>query len=128
MSRGTVWWSSGKTPGSGPRLLRRDGLAPVFAGAPAVAHRLTAPVSLRHAIDWRPVCWEVVRLAFEDPEDGVSEVPLGLVVCRSSDLIVLLGNVSGFLEYRHEIGFSHHSTEARTSLRPSAGAENLTNT
>jgi hypothetical protein len=34
-----------------------------------------------------------------------------LVVCRSSDLVVLLGNVLGFLKNRREIGFSHHSTE-----------------
>jgi hypothetical protein len=40
----------------------------------------------------------VFRLAFEHSEDGVSEVLVGLVVCRSSDLVVLLGNVLGFLE------------------------------
>jgi hypothetical protein len=38
---------------------------------------------------------------------------------------VLLGDVLGFLEDRREIGFSHHSTEVRTRLRPSAGAEKL---
>jgi hypothetical protein len=53
----------------------------------------------------------VVRLAFEYPKNGVSEVLVGLVVCRTSDLVVLLGNVLGFLEDRREIGFSHHSTE-----------------
>jgi len=112
-------------PKAGTRLLRWDGLPPVFAGAPAVVHRLVAPVADCHAIDRRPVCWEVVRLSFEHPEDGVSEVLVGLVVCRSSDLVVLLGNVLGFLEDRREIGFSHHSTEVRTRLRPSAGAEKL---
>jgi hypothetical protein len=69
----------------------------------------------------------VICLSFEYPEDGVSEVLVGLIVCRSSDLVVLLGNSLGFLEDRHEIGFSHHSTEVRTRLRPSAGGENLTN-
>jgi hypothetical protein len=42
----------------------------------------------------------VFRLAFEHSEDGVSEVLVGLVVCRSSDLVLLLGNVLGFLEDR----------------------------
>jgi hypothetical protein len=67
----------------------------------------------------------VFRLAFEHPKNGVSEVLVGLVVCRSSDLVVLLGNVLGFLEDCREIGFSHHSMEVRTRLRPSGGAEKL---
>jgi len=39
----------------------------------------------------------VVRLSFEHPEDGVSKVFVGLVVRRSSDLVVLLGDALGFL-------------------------------
>ncbi len=111
-------------PEAGTRLLRWDGLPPVFVGAPAVVHRVVAPVADGHAVDRRPVRREVVRLAFEHPENGVSKVLVSLVVCRTSDLVVLLGDVLGFLEDRREIGFSHHSTEVRTCLRPSAGAEN----
>jgi hypothetical protein len=40
---------------------------------------------------------------------------------------VLLGNVLGFFEDRREMVVSHNSTEAEIRLRPSAGAENLTN-
>jgi hypothetical protein len=36
---------------------------------------------------------------------------VGLVACRSSDLIVLLGNVFGFLKDYRERWFCHHSTE-----------------
>jgi hypothetical protein len=107
------------------RFLRRNGLPPVFAEAPAIEHRLVAPVADGHAVHRRPVCWEVVPLAFEHPEDGVSEVLVSLVVCRSSDLVVLLGIVFGFLEDCRKIGFSHYSTEVRTRLRPSGGAEKL---
>jgi hypothetical protein len=110
---------------AGTRLLRRTGLLPVFAGAPAVVHRVVAPVADGHAVNRCPVCWEVVRLAFEHPEDRVSEVFVGLLLYRSSDLVVLLGNVLGFLEDRREIGFSHHSTEVRMHLRPSAGSDRL---
>ena len=112
-------------PKAGTRFLRRDGLPPVFAGAPAIEHRLVAPVTDGHAVDRRPVLREVFRLAFEHSEDGVSEVLVGLVVCRSGDLIMLLGNALGFLGDRRELGFSHHSTEVRTLLRPSMGAEKL---
>jgi hypothetical protein len=49
-----------------------------------------------------------------------------LVVRRSGDLIVLLGDVLGFLKDRREIKFSHHSTEVRTRLRPSAALKTKT--
>jgi hypothetical protein len=45
----------------------------------------------------------VVCLPFEYPEDDISKILVGLVVRRSSDLIVLLGHVLGFLEDRYEI-------------------------
>ena len=89
-------------PKAGTSLLRRDGLPPVFTGAPAVEHRLVATVTHGHAVDRRPVRREVVRLAFEHPENGVSEVLVGLVVCRPGDLVVLLDNVLCFLEDRRE--------------------------
>jgi hypothetical protein len=50
-----------------------------------------------------------------------------LVVCRSSDLIVLLGYGISFFKDRREIGFSHPSTEVRICLRTSVDADNLTN-
>jgi hypothetical protein len=65
----------------------------------------------------------VVHLAFEHSKNGVSEVLVSLVVCRSGDLVVLLGYVLDFLKERHEMGFARHSTEARTRLCPSAGAK-----
>jgi hypothetical protein len=64
-------------PEAGTRLLWRDGLPPVFAGAPAVEHRVVAPVADGHAVYRRPVCWGVVCLAFEHPKNGVSEVLVG---------------------------------------------------
>ncbi len=112
-------------PEAGTRFLRWDSLPPVLAGAPAIEHRLVAPVADRDAVDRRPVSRQVVCLPFEYPENGVSKVLVGLVVRRSSDLIVLLGDVLGFPEDRREIGFSHDSTEVRMSLRPSAGADRL---
>ncbi len=66
-----------------------------------------------------------IRLDFEHPEDSVSEVLVGLVVCRLGDLVVLLSNVFSFLEDRREIAVSHDSTEVEMRLRPSAGAEKL---
>jgi hypothetical protein len=65
----------------------------------------------------------VVCLPFEYPEGGVTKVFVGLVVRHSSDLVVLLGDVLGFLEDRCEIVISHVSTEGRMRLRPSAGAK-----
>jgi hypothetical protein len=111
-------------PETGTRLLRRDSLPPVFVGAPAIEHRVVAAVADRDAVDRRPVCWEVFRLAFEHPENGVSKVLVGLVVRRSGDLLVLLGDEFGFLEDCREIVVSHDSTEVRMRLRPSTGAKN----
>ena len=78
--------------------MRRDDLPPVFAGALAIEHRLIAPVADGRPVDRRPVCWELVRLVFEHPKNAVLEILVGLVVCRSSNLVVLLGNVLGFLK------------------------------
>jgi hypothetical protein len=65
----------------------------------------------------------VVYLPFEYSENGVSKILVGLVIRRASDLVVLFGNVFGFLEDRREIVVSHDSTEVRMRLRLSAGAE-----
>jgi hypothetical protein len=40
----------------------------------------------------------VVRLSFNHPEGGVSDILVGFIVCHSSDLVVVLGNVLGFLK------------------------------
>jgi hypothetical protein len=105
--------------------LRRDGLLPVFAGVPAVEHRVVGAVADCDAVDRRPVRREVVCLPLEYPEDGVSKPLVGLVVRRACDLVVLLRDVLGYLKDRCEIVLSHHSTEVRMRLRPSAGAEKL---
>ncbi len=67
----------------------------------------------------------MVCLPFKHPEDGVSEVLVALVVCRSCDLVLLLGDVLGFRKNRREIVASQNSTEVRMRLRPSVGAEKL---
>jgi hypothetical protein len=59
-----------------------------------------------------------ICLSFEHSEDGVSKILMSLVVYRSSDLVVLLGNVLGFLEDRREIAVSHDSTGVRLHFRP----------
>ena len=90
-------------PKAGTRLLNRDSLLPAFAGTPVIKHRLIAAVADRDAVNWRPAHRYVVCLPFEYPEDDISKILVGLVVRRSSDLIVLLDHVLGFLEDRYEI-------------------------
>jgi len=108
------------------RLLGRDSFPPIFAGSTAVEHRVVTAVAYGDAVDRRPVRWEVVWLPLKYLKDGVTEVFVGLVVCRSSDLIVLLGDVLGFLEdlCKVSVGLVYGSQNAP---RSSGGAENLTN-
>jgi hypothetical protein len=80
-------WAEHLEPGT--CLLRRDSSQPIFVGATAVEHRLSRSRQSRR----RPESAKRCRLFFEHPEDGVSEKLVGLVVCRSCDLVVLLGNV-----------------------------------
>jgi hypothetical protein len=105
-------------------FLRRNMVPPLDGVTPAVEHRFVAPVS-----DGYPVELQGVRsfsgLAFEESEDSVSEVLVGLVVRRLRDLIVLLCDALGFLENCREISISHGLTEGEMRLRPSAGAEKL---
>jgi hypothetical protein len=71
----------------------------------------------------------VVCLPFEYPEaeDGVSKILVGFVVCRASDLVVLLGNVLSFFEDRREIVVSHDSWRSECASAPLRAQKNLTN-
>jgi hypothetical protein len=69
----------------------------------------------------------VVCLPFEYPEGGVTKVFVRLVVRRSSDLVMLLGDVLGFLEDRCEMIVSHGSWKSECASAPLRAQKSLTN-